>query len=215
MQGNAVGHMPSNVDITQALRELLRADIPSRPFLCSGSPVGCEVVLLGINPATTTPFWDYWSEDGCNRAAWLQDYLRREGRFKPTRKRIEIVVETLAPEVRVLELNLFPYSSPREHKLADELRDRRVFDYVMSLADPKLVFVFGNTPTRELAELLGSALPLRQYTPVTLGGKAFEVYVDKHLSYQWRDAAVKQLAIEFKVRVIAARSRATSQFVCS
>lgn len=201
--------MPTNQEISQRLGELLRDDIVSRPFLCRGSPAGCEVVLIGINPATATPFKDFWSdESGCDKEAWLRKYLEIEGSYSPTRKRIEFIVDGLAPEVRALELNLYPYSSPREAKLPKELRDRRVFDYVLTLADPKLMFAFGVSPTKELASVLGCDLPFRRYTRVSYQGKTFEVYVDNHLSYQWSDASVKQLAQDFKARVLAARNGA-------
>lgn len=198
--------MGTNQEIGNRLRELLRDDVPSRPFLCRGSPAGCEVILVGINPATVTPFWDFWGENGCDKEAWLRQYLEKHGSYKPTRKRIEFIVDGLAPEVRALELNLFPYSSSREAKLPNELRDRRVFDYVLTLADPKLVFVFGGSPTKELAAVFECPLPFREYTRVTYGGKIFDVYVDNHLSYQWSDSAVKQLAQDFKARILAARN---------
>lgn len=197
--------MSTTAEIGHRLRELLRADIPSRPFLCDGSPAGCEVVLVGINPATATPFWEFWSDEGCDKQAWLQDYVVREGRLKPTRKRIEIITGVLAPEVRALELNLFPYSSPREADLPPELRDRRVFEYVLGLANPKLLFVYGATPTAELERVLGCDLPFREYASVTYAGKGFEVYTDHHLAYQWSDAGVRELADEFKARVLRSR----------
>jgi hypothetical protein len=197
--------MPTTAEITQELRRLLRPNLPSRPFLCHGSPEGCEVILVGINPGTTTPFWNVWSDSGCDKDAWLREYIAREGRLKPTRKRIEIIANTLAPEIRTLELNLYPYSSAREADLPAELRDRRVFDYVMTLADPRLLFVYGRTPTDELAAVLGCSIPEKQYTRVTHQGRSFEVYSDKHLSYQWSDAGVRQLAQVFKDRVLAVR----------
>lgn len=200
--------MPSNEEISAELRKLLREDIVSRPFLCKGSPIGCEVVLIGINPATETPFWEFWDENGCDKEAWLRKYLELEGTYSPTRKRIEFIVDELAPEVKALELNLFPYSSPRESKLPKELRDRRVFDYVLTLADPKLMFVFGASPTKELSAVLGCPLAFRAYTRVSYGGKSFDVYVDHHLSFQWKDANLKKLAQDFKARVLALR-RAT------
>lgn len=129
--------MPSNDKISAELRKLLREDIVSRPFLCKGSPASCEVVLIGINPASKTPFWDFWDENGYDKEAWLRKYLEIEGGYSPTRKRIEFI----------------------ENKLPKELRDRRVFGYVLTLADPKVMCVFGASPTKELAAVLGYPLP--------------------------------------------------------
>src|SRR4051794_23235654 len=100
--------------IDTEIRRLTGANPLSRPFLCDGSPVGCKVAEVGINPGTDTPFWPYWSvEGGCDKRGWLDDYMRRHGRLKSTRDRLEVLCRALAP-VRCLELNLYHHYSSCE-----------------------------------------------------------------------------------------------------
>jgi hypothetical protein len=42
--------------IDREIRRITGAAAQSRPFLCRGSPLGCEVAEVGINPRTDTPF---------------------------------------------------------------------------------------------------------------------------------------------------------------
>jgi hypothetical protein len=56
--------------------QLVNGDRSVRPFLCPGFPCLADVLLVGSNPSTDTPFWDYWSsEHGCNKQAWLDEYF--------------------------------------------------------------------------------------------------------------------------------------------
>ena len=109
----------------QELEDYLRGVAPPksalRPFVCSGSPMDCEVALIGYNPATglTADFWDFWSsESGFDRVAWFETYKlerrvqplkpgrTRRNPVSPTRKRIELFVQGLKP-YRCVETNLF------------------------------------------------------------------------------------------------------------
>ena len=92
-----------------------------RPFVCEGSPLDCDLALIGFNPATSlaADFWDFWSShDGFDKVRWFDTYKSerrtkplRPGRTRrnsvsPTRKRIELFVLGLKPH-RCVETNLF------------------------------------------------------------------------------------------------------------
>jgi hypothetical protein len=63
------------VEIDREIRQLTSENALSRPFLCTGSPIGCDVAKVGINPATDTPFWPNWNVRlGCDKQGWLHDY---------------------------------------------------------------------------------------------------------------------------------------------
>ena len=87
-------------EIVNAIRELTGKHPEERPFLCEGSPIGCDIFLVGINPGTDTPFWDYLDTHyGCHKQDWIQDYLRRHGgKLLPTRARIERLFCATAPD---------------------------------------------------------------------------------------------------------------------
>lgn len=46
-------------EIDSRIRQLTGEHVESRPFVCYGSPIGCAVAEIGINPGTSTPFWPH------------------------------------------------------------------------------------------------------------------------------------------------------------
>jgi hypothetical protein len=191
------------VELERRLKEMLLPNEASRPFLCEGSPLDCTVAIVGINPATTTPFWPHWrSGIGFERQSWLSAY--QAGQFNKrsqTRLRIELLVNQLKP-LRCLELNLYPYSSRSEAVLAPHLRSAEVFNYLLSLVQPKLLFVFGNTPIKALAATVSAAsLPKNQFTSCTHQGHSFQVFATSHLSRGWSKQRVAELGQKLREHV--------------
>jgi len=182
--------MSSLEDIDRRIRQLLRQDAPSIPFLCQGSPIGCDVAVVGINPGSDTPFWPYWNvETGCNKSGWLADYRRRKGRLYPTRDRIETLCKVLAP-LKCLELNLYPYYSPNEASLGKEHQNTALLDFMLKTVRPRVLFVHGNTPIKHLSSLLGFVKPLDkgQFSTASYLGSPIDVFAaESHFSRVSRD----------------------------
>lgn len=88
-----------------------------RPFVCEGSPLDCEVFIVGYNPATTMEgdWWRFWIPGyGYQKRMWSKEYLnQRDGKMSKTRKRIEAVVAELGA-VRVLKANIDARPSKRK-----------------------------------------------------------------------------------------------------
>ncbi|MGH8758780.1 MAG: hypothetical protein ACREVW_04605 [Burkholderiales bacterium] len=193
----------SHAFLESALRKLLLPNMPARPFICSESPFDCQIAIVGINPATTTPFWKYWSEEqGFNRAGWIADYKANPAnRRNQTRPRIERLVQGLDP-LRVIELNAYPYATPNEQALTTEMRDIRVFELMLRVAKPSLVFTFGNGPSRELGKILDIPnLAKGEYTDCAFGDHSFAAIAESHLSRGWSYARVEELAKSIKQRL--------------
>lgn len=185
--------------VLQIDREITRYFVegePSRPFLCDGVPVGCEVAIVGINPATDTPFWPYWnSESGFDKQAWLDDYKTRHGRLKPTRDRLEIFCAALSP-ARCVELNLYIHASQNEASLAKNHRRSEFFEFMLAKIEPRVLVVHGNTPIRHLSRLLEVTLEKGRFTTVNWSGHAVEVFAaERHFAYVSREYASKVAAI--------------------
>jgi hypothetical protein len=109
----------------QAFERYLRNEVPNgsglRPFVCDGSPLECDVALIGYNPATSlqADFWDFWDTTrGFAKARWFETYkAERQSRplkpgrtrrqaVSPTRKRIDLFIAGLGPH-RCIETNLY------------------------------------------------------------------------------------------------------------
>lgn len=186
----------SNIALESALRTLLLPGLPSRPFICDQTPFDCPIAIVGINPATATPFWDYWSIDqGFDRAGWIAKYIANQAsRRNQTRIRIERLVRALHP-IRVIELNAYPYSTPSERVLTPEMRDIRVFELMLRVAKPKVIFVFGKSPARELSKILQVPLLTKEGpTLCTFANQSFTVIAESHLSRGWSYDRVELLA---------------------
>jgi len=189
----------TNHEIELELRKLLRSKHRSRALLCDGSPIGCKVAIVGVNPATDISLWRYWNKDsGCNKVAWLAEFRRKWGHaLKPTRRGIEYLIEELKP-VRCIELNVYPYVSGNEKQLPAALKDVRVFDFLLRKIEPRLLFVFGNTAIKELQKLLQlPALPKNVYTSCTYQRVRFNIYATSHLSRGWSQVRVRELGRAF------------------
>jgi hypothetical protein len=196
---------PSLIALERRIREILVPEHSARPFLCNGSPLECSVAIVGINPGTDTPFWDFWTSDAeFDKDGWLAAFYTDErNRRNQTRPRIEVLVTELLP-LRCLELNIYPYWSKSEATLLPNLRDTAVFTYMLSMVRPKLLFVFGRTPTTELAAALGvSPFPWNEFTQCAHDGRSFDVFATSHLSRGWSMQRVAALGRRLKARLHA------------
>ncbi len=174
-----------------------------RPFLCDGFPMGCRVALVGINPGTPTDFWSCWNGNtGCNKAAWIQQYLRIHGHLKPTRDRIEAFCNALLPE-RCLELNLTHHYTPDEGSLStDQIEDTRVFSYMIQTVRPEILFVHGNKPIAHLERVMTVFLAKQGFTQAVYQGVPLQIYAAKsHFSRGVSRQYVIELADEIRGRL--------------
>ncbi len=125
------------------LRELLGDAKEMRPLLCDGNPLACSVAVVGINPATTTPFWPYWSDDqGMDRSSWIAAYkAQHSGKFSRSRAALERFVPQVAAQV--IELNAHEKQSKRLANLEREHRTTSVFEFVLGAVKPRVILCAG------------------------------------------------------------------------
>ena len=190
-------------EFDRRLREI--APAKGWPFVCEGSPLGCSVFLVGLNPRSDTPFWPHWRLPyGFDKSAWLEAYHRREGRLSRTRHQLERLVETLAP-IRCLETNVFAASSPRLADLSREARTTGVFDFLLEAIRPRLVLVHGRAARRHVERRAGGvALALNEFRTVDLGNGSIDVLASRHLSYQLSAEDCRRLGERIRNRVASA-----------
>ena len=97
---------------------------------------------------------------------------------------------------------MFSIFSRREAALDKTKRTTSVFDFLLTSLRPRLLFVHGRTAIQRLERLTQTALPLDEFAPVNYAGVNFEVLAGNHLSFQWSDAAVEQLGLRMRDRVL-------------
>ena len=186
----------SHQELSDELRRVLQPTLPSRPFIADGSPFACDVAVVGINPGTSTGFWEFWSDEaGFARGQWIEAYYSVKGaRRNATRNRIERLVHALHP-LRVIELNAYPYSTKTEAEITEEMKDSRVLNLMLRVSKPRALFLFGREPARMVAPLLNLEPPLPgTLTRTTLEGSPLLVFSESHLSRGWSYVAVEAMA---------------------
>lgn len=182
----------STADFNRLLAEC-RIGGTGRPFLCCGRPTDARIAVIGINPATTTPFDPYWDAEAgvYDKHAWLKQYrVQHAGKRTPTRDRIELLIGALSP-LPVIELNLYHEASRSEASLTSEKRSTAVFEFMLKAVQPRILIVHGRSPREHLERLIANdgaraveTLRSDDFTSTHYLGMPVEVFVaTKHLAY--------------------------------
>ena len=184
------------------IQSLIGNEEPMRPFNCDGRPYDCKAFVVGINPASSIPFWKFWSdESGFDRTAWVECY--RQHRFsKPlksdrvrcqpisnTRQRIDWIVEAAAP-VKILETNLYALPTKRAAELGNGDRDSEAFRFLIAEISPSLILLHEKEVHHQFRKLYGYA-PTSGFQKASIRGRETIVAAVPHLSRASRARAIE------------------------
>ena len=114
-----------------------------RPFVCEGSPLDCDVFIVGYNPATKMEgdWWRFWTPGyGYQKSAWFSEYSAQRGNVSKTRAKIEDIVRALAG-VHVLEANIDARPSAKKSEYPKPVTSP--FDFVLSVCRPEVIIAHG------------------------------------------------------------------------
>ncbi|MBV7547277.1 hypothetical protein KW849_13360 [Pseudomonas sp. PDM26] len=188
-----MNNLPSLAEFEQRLEAIIGRPSDQRPFVCDGSPLGCRVFIVGLNPASASErdFWEFWDcETGFNKRAWFESYLAERAKrpLKPgktrrnpisnTRRFLDWVISSAA-DTRILETNI--YASPTEDAkdLTGSMRRSRAFDFLVETLKPRLVVAHGN----DAVDHMRAKYPEVQTIAV------------KHFSRGWSQQAARDLGL--------------------
>lgn len=195
------GHWEQLISLTDfdtLIRKTVLKFPGGRPLLCDGNPLECDILLVGINPSTSSDFIKYWDREvGFNKSAWLGDYLATNGKLKPTRKRIEIFESVVKP-LKVVETNVYSSPSDREAELKETERNSEFFEQIIDILKPKLVLCYGKTANLAVEALFG--VPVVKGKFLSDPGLSFDIRYENHFAYQWSFESVKRLGQEVASR---------------
>ena len=134
------------------LAEVIGRPSNLRPFVCEGSPLDCDVFIVGYNPATAMEgdWWRYWKAGyGFQKDRWYTDYLKaRGGEASKSRKKIADFVAWL-PMARVLEANIDARPSKKKSEYPKPVT--APFDYLLKTIKPKVILAHGVDAVRHLS----------------------------------------------------------------
>lgn len=175
---------------------LIGAPTDLRPFVCDGSPLTCDVFIVGFNPATTmsADFWQFWSPGkGFDKVAWFEAY-KKDRQLKPlkpgkTRRNvvsrsrgvIEMIIEGASP-YRCLETNIYAAPTEQASDLAARQRITAPFDFLLSNIKPRVIVAHGVEAVEHIRKMNVDAKIL----PVS------------HFSRGWSNEAAAALGVKIK-----------------
>jgi hypothetical protein len=156
-------------EFERKLVDLIGRPTNLRPFVCDGSPLDCQIFLVGFNPATQmeADFWQFWRV-GYNKAAWFQQYLAERAakplkpgkKFRhaisPTRRNIEAFVKGAEP-AKVLETNIYAAASDDMKGLNPASRGIAPFRFLLETIRPKVIVVHGKPAVEAIRQFNTSA----------------------------------------------------------
>ncbi|MFZ5433847.1 MAG: hypothetical protein ACOZB3_08755 [Calditrichota bacterium] len=163
-----------------------------RPFVCDGSPLACEIFIVGSNPATEmdNSFWEYWNnESGFDKARWLDDYEKarmvKKGKINPssTRERINRIVQAASPKA-CLETNVYWKPSAHENDLKREDKNSQGFKFLINEIHPQSLLMHGKSALKAISDIARVEFVRDEITVVDLGYGPVKVIAASPL-YLW------------------------------
>lgn len=186
-------------DFENQLTKIIGKPTDLRPFVCDGSPLECDVFIVGINPATamSEDFWQFWRPGyGFDKAAWFKTYKEdrkarplkegktRRNKVSNTRRVIEWILEEASP-VRCLETNI--YSAPTE--AAGDLESLKqvtaALDFLLERINPQIIVAHGKDAVSYIQ---------RKH----LAARVIEV---RHFARGWKEADARAIGRQIKSEV--------------
>ncbi|SFC23867.1 hypothetical protein SAMN05216344_1128 [Polaromonas sp. OV174] len=129
-------------ELSAQLRLLLDETQEAHPLLCEGSPFDCNVAIVGINPATTTQFWPYWTDSlGMDRTAWIDAYKTKHRKFNRSRAALERFIPQI--KANVVEVNAYARQSRRFADLQRQHRTSSAMEFLLSAIRPRVIVYAG------------------------------------------------------------------------
>lgn len=154
-----------------SLEGLIGRPTALRPFVCEGSPLKCEILVVGFNPATEMEgdFWDHWIPGiGFDKTAWFKAYVtdRKKRPLKPGKKfrpavsntrRCLTWIEEGAATKAILETNIFARATATKADLALKDRSSEPFRFLLETINPKVIVAHGADAHVAVGQLRTSA----------------------------------------------------------
>jgi hypothetical protein len=181
-------------EFSDQLRLYFKGNPKSRPFVCDGNPLECQIFIVGYNAATEmkkefSHFWD--DELGFKKKNWEKEYEQeRESLGKPgispTRERINRITEA---ENTFLETNIYftPSSKEKDLKAKDKVS---IFRFLLEEIKPRVVLLHGRRAVKFFNKLEFESLKINEEKKVILFGIETVIVTRPHLSRMSYEKAI-------------------------
>lgn len=184
------------------LQQLDLADKKVRPFVCTGSPLDCEIMMVGFNPSRDVGLETFdkriWQDTtGFDREQFVEyydlaGYQQGEARWSRNHIFQQNLIDEL-PDYAVLETYLYSLITPKKNLIPAPYRTTAVFDWLVEVIKPKLIVTQNSDVSKYFERTTGQLLRRNEFNMVMYRGQPCVILPISHLSKKWTFAEIAKL----------------------
>lgn len=170
------------------------ADKQVRPFVCTGSPLDCDIMMVGYNPSRDMGLSTFderiWDDTtGFDREQFVEyydlaGYQRGESKWRRNHIFQQNLIDEL-PDYPVLETYLYSAINSRKSALSSEYRTTAIFDWLVKVVQPKLIVTQNSDVSRYFERVTDRVLRRNEFNMVIYQGQPCVILPISHLSKKW------------------------------
>lgn len=179
------------------VRGLCGKQTVSAPFLCDGSPLDCEILLLSDRPPLSGPsFWSYVDPvNGFRRREWMLDELNKSVHSLSLWERSVVEwMQTAAAPYRVLEA----FIAPDAHGMPGNPEETARFGFILQTVKPRVVAAAGEHTAQFLSLAAAQIMRRDDFVDGDLGYGPVQLIALPTLSADWTEARARVAGSRFR-----------------
>ncbi|BFM99385.1 hypothetical protein MOXK02_09440 [Moraxella sp. K02] len=191
-------------EMQQRLSEQQLDDVKVRPFICSGSPLNCKIMMVGYNPAREVNLdvfdADIWNDDmGFDRESFAEHYDIASYNDDLQWNRNHIFQQNLIDEISnhpVIETYLYSVITAKKTLLSPQHKHTHVFDWLYSILKPVLVITQNIDVIKYFEREANKTLVRNTFNAIIYRDLHCVILPISHLSKKWNDTEMYHLKAE-------------------
>lgn len=188
--------------LTKKLASVGLAEEKVRPFVCTGSPLSCDIMMVGYNPSRDMELATFdariWDDNtGFHREHFVELYDfagHQQGENRWIRNHIfqQNLIDEL-PDYAVLETYLYSMITPKKSLVPTLHRNTEIFDWLVKVVQPKLIITQNSEVRRHFERVTTKTLKRNEFNAVMYQAQPCVILPISHLSKKWTFAEIAAL----------------------
>ncbi len=189
------------IDLETQLKQAKLDHTPVRPFICSGSPFNCKIMMVGYNPAREVNLsvfdHDIWDDQmGFHRDNFAEHYDIASYNGDMQWNRNHIFQQNLIDQLcnyAVIETYLYSAITPKKALLESELKHTMIFDWLYGVIKPTLMISQNIEVIKYFERQANQLLTRNTFNTIEYLGRHCIMLPISHLSKKWGKTEVAAL----------------------
>ena len=191
-------------EMQQRLSEQQLDNVKVRPFICSGSPLNCKIMMVGYNPAREVNLdvfdTDIWHDDiGFDRESFAEHYDIASYNDDLQWNRNHIFQQNLIDEISnhpVIETYLYSVITAKKTLLSPQHKHTHLFDWLYGILKPVLIITQNMDVIKYFEREANKTLVRNTLNAITYRDLHCVILPISHLSKKWNDTQMYHLKEE-------------------